>query len=97
MSDQDSAKPRNPYSWLANGLRIVRISHGVARHALAQPKPDNARAKEFMGIARKAGRTAAPHLHPPQHEELRRRIVGDEPMSAEEWDRLWPSFCGDWE
>jgi hypothetical protein len=45
-------------------------------------------ALRYMRIARRAGWLV---FHFIEDEELRRRIVGYQPMSEEEWKQLWPS------
>jgi hypothetical protein len=66
-------------------LDAVRHFHSLARHALAESKPDQAAG--HMRDARKMGRKAARYV---DNQDLRQRIASDAPMSKEEWER----FCG---
>jgi hypothetical protein len=69
-------------------LRLVRQSHALARRFLERPKPDIATALRYMKAARRAAWLAFPYV---KDEELKRRIVGYQPMSEAEWEQLWPS------
>src|ERR1700722_17697649 len=80
------------YPALEATLKLARQCHTLSRRALDQPKPDMAAAVRYMKVARRAGCLAAPYL---KDEQLRRRIVGYEPMSEEEWGLLWPKSLPD--
>jgi hypothetical protein len=61
-------------------LDLVRLSHRMAREAKS-----GADRKWHMKMAQRAGKTATPHIF---NAELRRRVVSNEPMSEEEWERF---------
>jgi hypothetical protein len=65
-------------------LDIVRVFHRWAREAFA--KSDVATGTAAMKDALRAGKRAAPYI---RNAELR-RILSNEPMAEEEWER----FCG---
>ncbi len=80
-------QPKRPHSALGATLELARQCHALARHAVERPNPDLAAARQFVKLASRAGRLAAPYL---ESQELRRRIVSYKPMSEEEWEKLWP-------
>jgi hypothetical protein len=86
MVDDGGSAPTNRKSAVELLLEQVRELHGLARQALAQPKPNSATAKQFMKLARQTGKKAAPFL---RDLDFRQRIVSDEPMSEKEWERVW--------
>jgi len=67
-------------------LEAVRGFHAHARQLLAKRKPDKAAAKHLMQEAQRLGNKVAPYL--PPDAVLRQRVVADDPMSEEEWERL---------
>ena len=68
-------------------LETVWLHQALAREALARSEPDQPTVKRYMTAASKAARRAARYV---QNEELQRRLVSDEPMSQQDWIRLWP-------
>lgn len=82
MVDDGESAPANRESAVEMMLGMVRDCQGMARQALAQPRPDSAAAKQFMKLARQTGQKVAPYL---RDWDFRQRIVSDEPMSEEEW------------
>jgi hypothetical protein len=84
----ESAVSLRPHLAFDATLRLVRQSHALARRFLERPKPDIATALRYMKAARRAAWLAFPYV---KDEELKRRIVGYQPMSEAEWEQLWPS------
>ena len=68
-------------------LETVWLHQALAREALARSEPDQPTVKRYMTAASKAARRAARYV---QNEELQRRLMSDEPMSQQDWIRLWP-------
>lgn len=66
----------------------ARQQQGLVRQMLAQPKPDERRAREALKLANKFGRSAVRFLR--AGGELRQRLESGDLMSEEEWQRL----CG---
>jgi hypothetical protein len=85
------ATPMKPHLAFDATLNLVRQCHALAREALERPKPDLRIALRHMRVARRAGWLAFPYI---ENEELRRRIVSYKPMSAAEWQQLWPPLAG---
>jgi hypothetical protein len=85
------ATPMKPHLAFSATLNLVRQCHALAREALERPKPDLRTALRHMRVARRAGWLAFPYI---ESEELRRRIVSYKPMSATEWQQLWPPHAG---
>jgi hypothetical protein len=83
-------RAKKPHSALEATLRLARQCHALARQALERPKPDLSAARRYVKVARRAGWLAFPYL---EDEELRRRVIGYNPMSEEEWEKLWPRFA----
>jgi hypothetical protein len=87
MAVDEESSPTKRKTALEVLLEIVRQRHRQARSALAAPKPNRTAANRYMRLAHQAGRYAAPYI---RDQELRQRLVSDEPMSEEEWKQ----FCG---
>ena len=68
-------------------LETVWLHQALAQEALARSEPDQPAVKRYMTAACKAGRRAARYV---QNEELQRRLMSDDPMSQQDWIRLWP-------
>ena len=68
-------------------LETVWLHQALTQEALARSEPDQPAVKRYMTAACKAGRRAARYV---QNEELQRRLMSDEPMSQQDWIRLWP-------
>ncbi len=94
MADDRDSPPAKPKRAVQLSLDTMRRLRRLAREALAKAEPDRTAAEEFMKLARDVAESAAPFL---SDMDLRQRILGDEPMSEEEWERFrrgpnWPPY-----
>jgi len=78
---RSSVPAKRPHLAFGATLSLARQCHGLARHFLDRTKPDMQAALRYMRIARRAGWLAFAFI---EDEELRRRIVGYEPIGRME-------------
>jgi hypothetical protein len=75
-------------------LDLIRDFQRMYAQALSQPIPNKAKAKRYLGLARRGIKSAAPYIL--DHDFLR-RLRADPPMSEAEWEAYrngpaWPPF-----
>jgi hypothetical protein len=71
-------------------LRMVRVAQVTVRELRAVAPLDTAEVTYWTDRVRKIAGHAAQYLDPRQLSEFRCRLLGDELISEDDWDRLWP-------